>query len=55
MQSRVADQARLEGQLQVRSMTPQQRLQAFQQHCELVVALQHAGKLARPKSGCRPP
>ncbi|MFI4890039.1 MAG: hypothetical protein ACHQIL_05855 [Steroidobacterales bacterium] len=46
MKSRLADQARQEQLDQVRRMTPEQRLQAFMRHSQLVTQLYLAGQAA---------
>jgi hypothetical protein len=43
MKSRLAEQARQERQEQERRMTPEQRLQAFMHHCQLMTQLYLAG------------
>jgi len=51
MDSKLAFAARADLQDQVRKLTPEQRLNAFLQHCQLVAALVHSGRAVVRTSG----
>lgn len=55
MESKIAQQAREDLIAGTRSLTPEQRLQAFLRHCRLVMKLYRAGQQVRTGAGRRLP
>jgi hypothetical protein len=51
MESKIAQQAREDLIAGTRSLTPEQRLQAFLRHCRLVMQLYRAGQRMRAEAG----
>ena len=51
MESKLAREAKLAAIAATQRLTPEERLNAFLQHCQLMVALYRAGQVSRSEAG----